>query len=162
MKIALMAFYPQIKAVHVARSPPAASLFSLRGARLQAGKPRWPMAAAGALLSYTVDTALLTAALMLFTLLPGAMFSNGWLTAKLCSGALHRARRVRAQPCQDAARPPAGLPGGAGDLRHDLFDRPQPPTAGLVVDAVALNHCSHAAIANAATISTMPGNSLRP
>jgi len=33
--------------------------------------------------SYAVDTALLTAALMLLTILPGAMFANGWLTLKL-------------------------------------------------------------------------------
>ena len=33
--------------------------------------------------SYGVDTALLTAALMLLTLLPGAMFANGWLTVKV-------------------------------------------------------------------------------
>ena len=35
------------------------------------------------LLSYSIDTALLTAALMLLTILPGAMFANGWLTTKL-------------------------------------------------------------------------------
>ena len=34
-------------------------------------------------LSYSIDTVLLTAALMLLTLLPGAMFANGWLTVKL-------------------------------------------------------------------------------
>jgi uncharacterized membrane protein SirB2 len=30
-----------------------------------------------------VDTVLLTAALMLLTILPGAMFANGWLSTKL-------------------------------------------------------------------------------
>ena len=34
-------------------------------------------------LSYTIDTVLLTAALMLLTILPGAVFANGWLTVKL-------------------------------------------------------------------------------
>src|SRR5690606_759986 len=34
-------------------------------------------------LSYSIDTVLLTAALMLVTILPGALFANGWLTAKL-------------------------------------------------------------------------------
>ena len=33
--------------------------------------------------SYAIDTALLTAALMLLTILPGAMFANGWLVVKL-------------------------------------------------------------------------------
>ena len=33
--------------------------------------------------SYTIDTVLLTAALMLLTILPGATFANGWLTTKL-------------------------------------------------------------------------------
>ena len=80
---ALMAFYPQIKWVHVAAISTSGTLFALRGALLQAGKPRWAMAAPVRYLSYTVDTVLLTAALMLLTLLPGAMFANGWLTVKL-------------------------------------------------------------------------------
>ena len=33
--------------------------------------------------SYTVDTVLLTAALMLVSMLPAAMFANHWLTVKL-------------------------------------------------------------------------------
>ena len=41
------------------------------------------MAAPVRYLSYTIDTVLLTAALMLLTILPGAMFANGWLTTKL-------------------------------------------------------------------------------
>ena len=41
------------------------------------------MAAPVRYLSYTVDTILLTAALMLLTILLDAMFANGWLTAKL-------------------------------------------------------------------------------
>lgn len=34
-------------------------------------------------LSYSIDTVLLTAALMLATMLPGAVFANGWLAVKL-------------------------------------------------------------------------------
>src|SRR3546814_9171598 len=34
-------------------------------------------------LSYSIDTTLLTAALMLLTILPASMFANGWLTLKL-------------------------------------------------------------------------------
>jgi len=79
----LMAFYPQIKWVHIAAISASGSLFALRGALVQAGQPRWAMAAPVRYLSYGIDTVLLTAALMLLTILPGAMFANGWLTTKL-------------------------------------------------------------------------------
>ena len=54
----------------------------MRGGALLA-EPARPRAAPVRYLSYTVDTVLLTAALMLLTSLPGAMFANGWLTVKL-------------------------------------------------------------------------------
>lgn len=103
----LIAFYPQIKWVHVAAVCASGSLFALRGALVQAQRPQWAMAAAVRYASYTIDTILLTAALMLLTILPGAMFANGWLTTKLVlvvayvvlgTFALRRARtpRVRA------------------------------------------------------------------
>ena len=79
----LIAFYPQIKWVHIATVCASGSLFALRGALVQAGLPRWAMTAPVRYLSYTIDTTLLTAALMLLTILPGAMFANGWLTTKL-------------------------------------------------------------------------------
>ena len=79
----LIAFYPQIKWVHIAAVSASGSLFALRGALVQARRPVWAMAAPMRYLSYTIDTVLLTAALMLLTILPGAMFSNGWLTTKL-------------------------------------------------------------------------------
>jgi uncharacterized membrane protein SirB2 len=79
----LMTFYPQIKWVHIAAISASGSLFALRGALVQARHPRWAMAAPVRYLSYTIDTVLLTAALMLLTILPGAMFANGWLTTKL-------------------------------------------------------------------------------
>ena len=37
---ALMAFYPQIKWVHVAAIATSGTLFALRGALVQAGRPR--------------------------------------------------------------------------------------------------------------------------
>jgi uncharacterized membrane protein SirB2 len=79
---AVIAYYLQIKWVHVLAVLLSGGLFALRGAGALAGQ-RWPMAAPLRFLSYTIDTVLLTAALMLFTLLPGAMFANGWLLAKL-------------------------------------------------------------------------------
>ena len=81
--IGLMAFYPQIKWAHIAAVTASGSLFALRGLLVQANRPRWAMAAPVRYLSYSIDTVLLTAALMLLTLLPAAMFANGWLTWKL-------------------------------------------------------------------------------
>ncbi len=78
----MIEFYPQIRAVHVGSVLVSGALFALRGAWVLAG-PGWPMAAPLRYLSYGVDTVLLTAALMLFTLLPSAVFANHWLTAKL-------------------------------------------------------------------------------
>ena len=80
---ALLAFYPQIKWVHVAAVCTSGAIFLLRGLLVQARGPGLAMAAPVRYLSYTVDTILLTAALMLLTILPHAMFANGWLTAKL-------------------------------------------------------------------------------
>lgn len=78
----MMEFYPQIKHAHVGLALLSGSLFALRGALLLAGL-RWPNAAPVRYLSYTVDTALLTAAMMLLTILPGALYANGWLAMKL-------------------------------------------------------------------------------
>jgi uncharacterized membrane protein SirB2 len=75
-------FYPQIKAVHVVTVLGSGGLFLLRGLLVAAGS-RWGNAAPVRYLSYSVDTVLLTAALMLLTILPGAMFANGWLALKI-------------------------------------------------------------------------------
>lgn len=96
-------FYPQIKQFHVFAALLSGALFALRGAFVLGGAV-WPMHAPLRWLSYAIDTALLTAALMLLTILPGAMFANGWLVAKLLllivyvvlgSFALKRARGPR-------------------------------------------------------------------
>jgi len=78
----MITFYPQIKAVHVFAVLCSGGLFTLRGAALLAGA-RWPMVSPLRWLSYGIDTVLLTAALMLLTILPGAVFANGWLVVKL-------------------------------------------------------------------------------
>ena len=78
----MIEFYPQIKQFHVFVALLSGSIFALRGAFLLAGA-RWPQALPVKWLSYAVDTALLTAALMLLTILPGAMFANGWLAVKV-------------------------------------------------------------------------------
>ena len=78
----MIEFYPQIRMVHISSVLVSGALFALRGTGVVAGA-HWPMAAALRYLSYGIDTVLLTAALMLFTLLPSAVFANHWLTAKL-------------------------------------------------------------------------------
>lgn len=79
----MIEFYPQIKWVHVAAVLCSGAIFLLRGMLVQVGQQRVAMAAPLRYLSYSVDTVLLTAALMLLTILPGAMFANGWLVVKL-------------------------------------------------------------------------------
>ena len=76
-------FYPQIRDVHIFAAMLSGSLLALRGACMLAGM-RWPRAAPVRYASYAVDTTLLTAALMLVTILPSAVFANHWLTVKLC------------------------------------------------------------------------------
>ena len=99
----MIVYYLQIKWVHVFAVLASGLLFATRGAFMLAGA-RWPMAAPLRYLSYSVDTVLVTAAAMLLTILPAAMFANGWLTAKLLlllvyivlgSFALKRARTAR-------------------------------------------------------------------
>ena len=77
-----MEFYPHIKWVHVAAVLASGALFMLRGLALHIGA-RWPMAAPLRYLSYTIDTVLLTTALMLTTILHQYPFVNGWLTVKV-------------------------------------------------------------------------------
>src|SRR3546814_13811706 len=78
----MIEFYPQIRHVHILTVVLSGSLFALRGLFALAGA-RWPHVAPVRYLSYTIDTTLLTAALLLVSILPGAMFANGWLAAKL-------------------------------------------------------------------------------
>ena len=99
-------FYPQIKAVHILCVLLSGALFALRGTLVLAGRGGVAHGAPLRFLSYGVDTTLLTAALMLLTILPGALFANGWLATKLTllvayvvlgTFALKRARSPRAQ-----------------------------------------------------------------
>ena len=98
----MLEFYPQIRWVHIAAVIVSGSLFALRGAGVLANAS-WPMWAPLRYLTYTIDTVLLTAALMLATVLHQY---HGWLTAKVCllvvyialgTFALKRARTRRAR-----------------------------------------------------------------
>ena len=64
----MIEFYPQIKFVHVAAVILSGSLFALRGS-LMLARSRLTNHAALRFLSYAIDTILLTAALMLVTIL---------------------------------------------------------------------------------------------
>ncbi len=79
----MIEFYAQIKWVHIASIIASGMLFLLRGSLMVAGKERVAMLAPLRFLSYGIDTVLLSAALMLLTILPHAMFANGWLSVKL-------------------------------------------------------------------------------
>jgi len=79
----MLEFYPQIKWVHIAAVIASGGLFALRGAGVLAGAS-WPMFAPLRYLTYLVDTVLLTAALMLATILKQYPFVHAWLTAKVC------------------------------------------------------------------------------
>jgi uncharacterized membrane protein SirB2 len=79
----MLAYYAQVKWVHVAAVLSSGVLFFLRGLLLQLGASRIAMFAPLRSLSYGIDTVLLTAALMLATMLPAGMFANGWLWTKL-------------------------------------------------------------------------------
>ena len=78
----MIEFYPQIRQFHIFIALLSGSLFALRGGFALAGA-RWPRALPVKWLSYAIDTALLTAAMMLLTILPWSMFANGWLLVKL-------------------------------------------------------------------------------
>jgi len=75
-------FYPQIKFVHVAAVILSGSLFALRGS-LMLARSRLTNHAALRFLSYAIDTILLTAALMLVTILHQYPLVQAWLTVKV-------------------------------------------------------------------------------
>ena len=78
----MIEFYPQVKLAHVAAVVASGALFFLRGAAVQLGA-QWAMAAPLRYLSYTIDSVLLTAALMLATMLHQYPFADAWLTVKV-------------------------------------------------------------------------------
>lgn len=79
----MIEFYPQIKWVHVTSAVASGVLFLIRGALVQSGQGRLALSAPLRYLSWSIDTVLLTAALMLLTILPSGFFANGWLAAKI-------------------------------------------------------------------------------
>ena len=56
---------------------------SPRSPRRQLAGARWPRALPVKWLSYTINATLLTAAVLVLTILPWSMLANGWLLAKI-------------------------------------------------------------------------------
>lgn len=100
----MMEFYPQVKWTHVHAVLCSGAFFALRGGAALLGA-RWPRHWLPKYASYAIDTVLLTSATMLFSMLPGALFANGWLATKLVLLVLYvtlgilamREKRSRAQ-----------------------------------------------------------------
>ncbi|MGD9616528.1 MAG: SirB2 family protein [Alphaproteobacteria bacterium] len=78
----MVEFYQDIRLVHIAAVLASGGLFLLRGLALIAGA-RWARAAPLRYLTYTIDTVLLTAALMLTTIVQQYPFMHAWLTVKV-------------------------------------------------------------------------------
>lgn len=76
-------FYPQIRTVHIWAVSASGLLFALRGGAFTLLGAGWPKALPVRLLSWTVDTILLTAALMLMTVVRQYPFVDHWLTVKV-------------------------------------------------------------------------------
>ena len=78
----MIEFYPQIKLAHICCVLASGFLFALRGLGVQLGASM-AMAAPVRYLSYSIDTALLTTAFMLMTVLQQYPFVQPWLTVKV-------------------------------------------------------------------------------
>ncbi len=76
-------FYLQIRWVHIGSVIASGLLFAFRGAALNLFGAAWTRAMPLRLLSWTIDTTLLTAALMLMTVVEQYPFRDHWLTVKV-------------------------------------------------------------------------------
>lgn len=76
-------FYLQIRTVHIWAVTASGLLFALRGGAFNLRGASWPKALPVRLLSWTIDTTLLTAALMLMTVVRQYPFVDSWLTVKV-------------------------------------------------------------------------------
>ena len=83
----MIEFYAEIRLVHIWSVIASGTIFFLRGLALLAGQGKAPgriaMSMPVKLTSYTVDTVLLTAALMLMTVVQQYPFIDPWLTVKV-------------------------------------------------------------------------------
>ncbi|MCW8193982.1 SirB2 family protein [Proteobacteria bacterium 005FR1] len=122
----MLEYYPEIRSIHIAAVVVSGSLFAVRGLGLIIGK-RWPLSPPLRYLSYTIDTILLTAALLLMTIVRQYPLVHGWLTVKVGLLVLYIALGIM-----------AFRPGPGAGVRFGLW------TAALLVYAfiisVAMSH----------------------
>lgn len=78
----MIEFYPEIRLVHITAVLASGALFFVRGLAV-AADARWARAAPVRYLAYSIDIVLLTAALMLMTILRQYPFDQAWLTVKV-------------------------------------------------------------------------------
>lgn len=78
----MIEYYPDIKLLHVTSVVASGSLFLLRGVGVQLGAA-FAMAAPVRFLSYTIDTVLLCAALLLVWTLRDVVMGSTWLWVKI-------------------------------------------------------------------------------
>ena len=76
-------FYLDIRGIHIGAVIVSGSLFLIRAIGHNLLGSKWPMASALRFLVWTVDTILLTAALMLMTIVQQFPFVDSWLTVKV-------------------------------------------------------------------------------
>ena len=149
----LSSYAAEIKLAHVGAVVLSGALFFARGTLVLAGRQARAMAAPLRHLSYSIDTILLLAALLLVAILPAAIYGNGWLWTKLLLlpvyvalgwMALHksatRAARLRV------------LRGGRAGLRDHGVDRARASPAGLA--AAWLDRQSPAYVADTPAVAT--------
>lgn len=82
-------FYLEIRTVHIGSALLSGSLFLIRALAFNLFGARWPLAAPLRYLGWTVDTVLLTAALMLMTIVRQYPLADAWLTVKVVAVALY-------------------------------------------------------------------------
>lgn len=78
----MIEFYLEIRFVHIVTVLASGALFLIRGLAHFAGA-RWATAAPLRYLGYSIDTVLLTAAMMLMTIVQQYPFVDAWLTVKV-------------------------------------------------------------------------------
>ena len=76
-------FYLEIRAVHIVSVIASGVLLLVRAIAFNLLNARWAVFWPARMLTYTVDTVLLTAALMLMTIVRQYPFTDSWLTVKL-------------------------------------------------------------------------------
>lgn len=81
-------FYPQIHTVHIWAIMLSGLWLAMRGAGLLAGMA-WPRSVASWSVGLAIDGTLLTAAAMLFAILPEEVFANRWIVVKLICVAVY-------------------------------------------------------------------------